>query len=806
MKKITLVSILFTLVIVISFLITCKPQKQLSKQSDGVIRGYVYSDVSSDNRKEEHIFLPDVTVTIKDINGAVADQVQSKLDGSYTTKHLKFGKYKICFSKNNFILSCYDANVEYASNHPGPLKLNFNTENYIWGTVLLKDGSPGFYNQQVFDVKIDTKVSALTAAGTSETRCNIYGYYIIPNINPKEKGEIKANCESSEISATLNGRRRIDLIFRNSNPVINSIVAFNETGRSLLRTNPNKKIKLVADVKDAENNSLHYKWRPFGNFPGFVSPDAPEVQWELPSTNGKYEMDLMVFDNFGGVSYKSYSIVAGDGSVSFSGTVTNIDGSGNIPNALIRVNGLYSTTTDAKGYFFFRVPENDKERYVLNVIKPGYSLFSKIYMNGAVQKVYKLVSSTTETFNPATDIQLTEKSDKYTKFGDNKERRSPARLAIPKNSIVDSAGNLVTVPVTVSIRSIDITNPNGQMPGNFGGVKDGQNVRLESFGAVDVQVRDKANPNIKYNLATTAQAELDMPILSSQLSKATANISFWDYNETTGMWEPIGSAVRNGNYYRGVTNKFSVLNADFEFTNGTYIVLKDNPSNSVFSHPGPISIKLFAPQSGGGVIQGFHIIDNLQPGDVVDGMPVVNLPANTVITVQIISNGTIINTLNPRTGPVVPGSVGCCPPPTPLPPYDPTVEQVFMLPTNIALAQNQLDRFLTAIENPNGVTDANNYYDFIGASNYTKDVNGNTVAAHPITFAEWKAKNGYIADGTGDVNAVYFNAGDLGFWRGMHQKTFNGTTSFYVSNFATDVDAIFNNVFAGGGDRFSLVR
>jgi hypothetical protein len=122
--------------------------------------------------------------------------------------------------------------------------------------------------------------------------------------------------------------------------------------------------------------------------------------------------------------------------------------------------------------------------------------------------------------------------------------------------------------------------------------------------------------------------------------------------------------------------------------------------------------------------------------------------------------------------------------------------QVDLLPDNPILAPNQLNRFLTSESNPNGGQDAEKYYELIGASNYTKDADGNTVPAHRITFPEWKAKNGFHADGTGDVDAVYFNAGDLAFWRGMHQKG----SAFYVSNFGNDVDAIFNNVLANNGD------
>jgi hypothetical protein len=805
MKKLILISTMLLLLAGACFL-GSKKQLQQPRQADGIIRGYVYADVTNTKQVQEHVFLPDVTVTVKDGAGATVDVVQTKLDGSYQTKHIKNGKYRICLSKNGFIESCYDDSIVYASNHPGPLKLNYNRDNFIWGSVKLRDGSAGYYHQQVFGVDIYTKVNVKTATVSTTTRCNVYGYYLIPGVSPRDKGDITAKCENSIISATLGGQPRIDMVFRNSNPQITSVLAYNDAGRSLLRAHTGKKVKLVAVTKDAENNALHYKWIPFGDFPGFVSQDAPQVEWQLPAKAGKYEMDLMVFDRLGGVSYRNYTVVAGDGTVNFSGTVSSIDGSGRIPNALIRVNGKYSTTADAKGYFSIKVPENDNEAYVLNVIKAGYSLFSKVYFNEAVQKEYKLVPSTTQTFDPTGDIAITEGSDKFTHLKGNEGRRNPAHLFIPKNSIVDSSGRHVTTQVTVSVRSIDITDPTVQMPGNYGAVSDGKPVRLESFGAVDVQVRDKAHPETKYNLADTSHASLFIPILASQQGVAKSNIPLWDYNETTGTWEKVGGAQIEKQsftadkvavpYYKGITNKFSVLNADFEFTSGTYIVLKDNPSNSVFSHAGPISIKLFAPQASGGVVQGFHVIDNLTVGDLNsgNGLPVVNLPANTVITVQIISNGTVINTINPRTGPVIPGSVSCCPPPSPTPPYDPTAEAVFMLPDNLTLAQAQLDQFLTAEQNLNGSTDADNYYTLIGAYTYTSSGNP---SPHHITFDEWKAKNEYNAvDGSGDVNSVYFNAGDLAFWRGMHQKTAaSGKISYYVSNFTTDVDCI-NNVNA----------
>ncbi len=791
MKSQTIISVLFALSVAGVLLTTCYQGKPIAKQGEGIIRGYVYADVSINKERVEHIFIPDVQVSIKNEKDSVVNMVNTRLDGSYATKELINGRYKICLSKNGFMLSCYEAVIENSANHPGPLKINYGKDNFIWGTVKLKDGRAGYYKQQVFAVDIDTRIYVNPADTATYTRCNIYGYYLIPNLNARGKGKITAKCENVFTTASLNGEPRIDMVFPNSSPAISSIIAFDGNGKSILRTGPGRKIKLRAYVKDADNNTLHYQWIPFGKFTGFVSVDAPELDWELPAKAGKYEMDLMVFDRLGGVAYKSYTINAGDGSVYFTGTVSGIDGSGRIANALIKVNGHFSTFTDANGYFTLKVPENDRQSYVLNVSKSGYSLFSKIYFNDALQKEYKLIPSTTQTFDPTGDISLTERPDKYTRLDD--KRRLPAMVSIPKNSIVDSTGKTVNVPVNVSIRSIDITNPNGQMPGNFGGISDGKIVRLESVGAVDVQIRDKAHPEIKYNLVPTANAELSIPMLAAHASKAPDKISFWDYNDSTGTWEKIGSGTKTGMYFKGITHKFSVLNADFELNNGTFLVLKDNPNNSVFSHAGPIDIRLFAPQTSGGVVQGYHVIDNLQPGDLNsgNGLPVVNLAANTVVTVQIISNGTVINTLNPRTGAVIQGSASCCPPPSPSFPYNPAAEQIYMLPDLLTLDQQQLDQFLTAEQNINGSIDGDNYYTLIGANNYTSTANP---VPHTISFDEWKEKNGYNADGTGDVNSVYFNAGDLAFWRGMHQKTAPVTNaiSYYVSNFSNDNDAIQN--------------
>ncbi len=804
MKKFQLVIAMFFVIVCIVILNTGYTNNDGMQTKEGGIRGSVYTEVITKNGKRKQIYLPGIKVSIQDETGTLKDEVLTKIDGNYCTKKLKPGKYKIGLSKEGYVVSSYDFNIVYSDNYPGPLKINLGTKDYIWGVVLLKDGRAGYYNQKVYDIDIHTQIHVETNV-SMQSVCNTEGYYVLAGIHPADKGRITATCQQAEVSASLNGQNQIDLTFANSSPRIQSVVAYNDSGRALLRCRAGNKVQLAADVTTDSKNKLHYKWIPSGNFPGFKSKDTAEIQWQLPSVNGRYEMSLFVFDSLGGVDYRNYDIVGGDGTVNFSGTVSNMGGVAKIANAIITVNGKYKTKTDKQGYFNFKVPENGEERYVLNVVSPGFSLCSKIFSNDAIDKVYELVGTTTEIFDPALDISITERPDKYTKFNEAKSKRSPAHLLIPHNSIVDSVGAVVTVPVFVSLRSVDIAKASSQMPGNLGGVRDGKNVRLESFAAVDVQIRNKSNPSIKYNLANTARAELSLPVSSSQLKKSPKSISLYDYNESTGLWENIGIANKSGNFYKGITNRFSFLSADLEFNTGTYIVLLNNPANSVTTIPDPVSIKLFVPQATGGIIQTYEIESNIQSHDLTNGFPIVNLPSNTTITIQVIRNGIhpiVINTLNVQTGPVIPGSASI-PPHMPGPVYDLTAVKLNMLPNGGPFDFHTTD-FLTLEQNApleqNVAFECDNYYQAIGAYGYTCATNP---IPHTITFNEWKDKNGYVNcrdcgvpnaihpdDGTGDINAKYLNAGDLGFWRDMHQKTFNGTSSFYVTNFTNDVDAI----------------
>jgi hypothetical protein len=140
MKKLAFIlSIDFIYAGTILFLVF-QPTKPSANHTDGTLHGYVYAEWSSD-KKTEQVFLPGVLITVKDASGNTADVTKSESDGSYATKQLKFGDYKIYLSKNGFPVSSHEAFVGLGSNEPDSLKLNVNNENYGRGDARLRDGA-----------------------------------------------------------------------------------------------------------------------------------------------------------------------------------------------------------------------------------------------------------------------------------------------------------------------------------------------------------------------------------------------------------------------------------------------------------------------------------------------------------------------------------------------------------------------------------------------------------------------------------------------------------------------------------------
>ncbi|MBC7775854.1 MAG: hypothetical protein H7246_10510, partial [Phycisphaerae bacterium] len=739
------------------------------------------------------ILLPDVMVSVVDSLGSIVDTIRTDLDGYYKTKILKKGNYKLCFAKDGFTTTCHSASVVWFSNHPGALKIDLKSNNYLFGTALLHDGRPGIYRNAVFGVEFFTTVEAkLGDARPRRVRANVSGEYLLTQVQRAVPWQVTAKCQKAVVTQTFsNNGGPLNLTLPNSSPVIRGFGAVNANNQAVMRTAPGQKLTVRVVVADPDKQLLTYVWVPMADAPGSTFGSTNQITWQLANLPGNYRVFMLVMDGFGGTAYQPFDIEAGDERVRFSGIIREIDGSGPIAGAQIKINGQLAGTSDVNGYFKFTFaqgssnfrasfPEASQNRYVLNIEKVGYMLHSSILFNDATGKEYSLVKSTLATFDPKTEIDIQEREDQYTKFSNDKVRppvkRPPARVVIPANAIVDSAGNKVTTPVLVGLRNVDLYDRRGLMPGDYGAIQDGKLKRLESFGAIDIQIRDGANPNRRYKLDSKAWAEVSIPIASPLVASAPATTTFWDYNETSGLWEDIGILTRVGDFYRGKTNKFSTLNADYPGADATCIQLLDNPNSAAVF---PVNITVSVPN--GGVTQVYTRTLNSAAADLP--FAIVLLPPRLVPPAGVTIEATdsripipqtqiqIVPTREPITGSNLYA---------PIPPYDYCNDVYLFLPQIGQLPSSPDQVFLNRIQNDEAA--ANEYYRLIGAKgpgpSYIPVINYANLNA-------WKASQGFSGSAPDAFNASYFNAGDLAFWRGMHQKN----DAFYVSNFTRDFDS-----------------
>lgn len=787
MKKIYVVALIFLAVQILIYIDSCRPTS-LTVPVDGLITGYVFTEVSlAGLNNPKKVFLPDVIVTVKDSLGNIYAIDTTDLDGGFRTKDIKHGNYKLTLSKLHYSNTTYNANVRFATNHPGQLKINHDAKQFIYGTAKLADGVPGFFRNDVFGVNFFTTVSAIDTP-LNTVRCNTAGEFVLLGVKPNRNYNVSAKCQNAVINQTFQADNNThNLIFKNTRPIIQNIVAFEQSGKAVLRTLPSTKLKLEAQTLDKEGQPLTYMWKPSGSYPGSSFSNNREAIWQLTPIKAKNSVTLLVLDNYGGASFKTFNIEDNDGKVAFSGVVQDIENNEKIADAIVKINGNEVARTSSNGYFSVRVNESENNRYVLNIEKPGFMLRSLIFRKEAFEQTYKLVKATVKEFDPNNDIVLTEEEDKFTKFTQQDTPRARVRIAasvkIPKGSIVDESGNKVVTPVNVQIRTIDLYNTQGLMPGDYAAIEGGIDKTLVSFGAIDIQIRDKANPEKRYNLNKESSAEINIPISSDIVEAAPANIGLWDYNETTGIWEKIASIGKSGNKYVGTTNSFSSINTDVAITGGTCLFLQDNPNNPIF--PGSdCDVTITIPTGGAPKIM-HTTITSADPTLVIARLPlnedisiVVNrgltvVAARTIHTASVTSpDASSINPANPSTSCSVDYYK-----------KDPPIADVG------SSSAPFLSRILTLSE-----TDAIAYYVSIGA---ITDLNSNSIfeLTEGETFAQWKTRNGFNSGD--DAHAVYFNAGDLGFHRAMHQKGTGSHVAFYVSNYGNFVDAE-NNVFGTG--------
>lgn len=102
------------------------------------------------------------------------------------------------------------------------------------------------------------------------------------------------------------------------------------------------------------------------------------------------------------------------------------------------------------------------------------------------------------------------------------------------------------------------------MPGNLQGIStEGEEVVMVTYGMVVAELQDlNGNP---LNILKGKTATIGIPVPTSQLANAPAEIPLWSYYEDYGVWAEEGKATLQNGFYVGEVSHFSFWNYDYPY-------------------------------------------------------------------------------------------------------------------------------------------------------------------------------------------------------------------------------------------------
>lgn len=224
-----------------------------------------------------------------------------------------------------------------------------------------------------------------------------------------------------------------------------------------------------------------------------------------------------------------------------------------IAGAVVR-SGNNSTATDSRGLFRFDKIQLDKYASLVTVEKSGffqaYRVFSASASNTNFVKLKLVQKTLIGNIDAATGGSVN--------LPDNSKIILPASGVVTKSNNQNYTGSVKVYAAVIDPTSTDIAEI---VPGGFQGI-DASNYRviLKSFGMLAVEL--EGNSGEQLQVAGDKTAKLRFTIPSSLRSSAPATIPLWSVDETTGLWEQEGTAVKTNDYYEGDVSHFSFWNCD----------------------------------------------------------------------------------------------------------------------------------------------------------------------------------------------------------------------------------------------------
>lgn len=257
-----------------------------------------------------------------------------------------------------------------------------------------------------------------------------------------------------------------------------------------------------------------------------------------------------------------------------TGRVIASDGSGGVPNAVIEV-GTVQTTSGADGSYSLSVPVSD--RAVVRVEANGFAeniRIARVVGGQSTPLTVRLVKvGVTQTVAVVSGGTVTVPN-------------SVAQVVVPGNGLVPQTGGAPAVNVGVSVTPIAVATTTSDMPGDFTASAGGNIVTLVSSGAMGITARD--SNNVQYDLAPGATMMIRIPV-STRSATVPTTIPLFYFDRVTGRWVQDGQATLVGTgadrYFEGTVSRLSYWNADLVtetiFVNGCVNTSAGQPAGNV---------------------------------------------------------------------------------------------------------------------------------------------------------------------------------------------------------------------------------
>ncbi len=461
------------------------------------------------------------------------------------------------------------------------------------------------------------------------------------------------------------------IITNNHDPVLTPLTA-EVKGKRIRFVRPGTIVMVHAHASDVDGNRLRYRWIVAPNSGEVVAVKASSVKWNVGKGKDDKRLSVVVVDGKGG-SAKSELRLPTHSEVVFSGQVMSTKGKP-IKAARVDVNGE-TTVTDSEGFFKLPIKKANEPRFVLNIIKQGFGLVSRIYDQGVQGIKWTMTEATTQTFDPTQEIIIRDVLSQTNCTGsltsginwNNYPQQSIPRIidtfgqlgsgiipnditqalniifggtdcspgisiTIPANSLVDTAGNSPSETVDVSVSTVDLYAPDS-MPGDYTVRTKDRRMWMQSYGAGTVNIQSGGK---SFQLRKNASAELTIPVDPTQLKmkgKIPTTMPLLLYDDKNGEWVLNGKAKLNekGTAYIARVDHLSTYNTDLIKTDQACIRFRGDSLISTDGIPGEYKLDAIIPMgTAAPVVRSWDITPSFESDPHLH--TIINLPSNTWIT------------------------------------------------------------------------------------------------------------------------------------------------------------------------------